>query len=237
MVNTTKIEWTDTTWNPVTGCTKVSPGCVNCYAERMAKRLTAMKNPRYRNGFKVTMHEDLLDQPLKKKKPSMVFVCSMSDLFHEDVTDEFIKAVFETMNKADRHIFQVLTKRPERVSKLQNDLNFTENIWIGASVENDRVAKRVDYVRNLPAAVKFLSCEPLLGSLRDVSFEGIDWIVVGGESGPNARPMNIEWVREIRDACQKEEIKFFFKQWGGWNKKKNGRELDGKIFEEMPKNK
>jgi len=236
-VNTTKIEWTDTTWNPVTGCTKVSPGCVNCYAERMAKRLTAMKNPRYRNGFKVTMHEDLLDQPLKKKKPSMVFVCSMSDLFHEDVTDEFIKAVFETMNKADRHIFQVLTKRPERVSKLQNDLNFTENIWIGASVENDRVAKRVDYVRNLPAAVKFLSCEPLLGSLRDVSFEGIDWIVVGGESGPNARPMNIEWVREIRDACQKEEIKFFFKQWGGWNKKKNGRELDGKIFEEMPKNK
>lgn len=233
-MNKTKIEWTDSTWNPVTGCTKVSSGCNNCYAEKMAKRLTAMKNPRYKNGFSLTMHPDLLNKPLGIKKPSMIFVNSMSDLFHEDVTDEFIFKVFDTMNKAHWHIFQVLTKRPERVNELKEQLNFTDNIWIGTSVENMAVSNRVDYIRDVEAKVKFLSCEPLLGSLHDLNITNIDWIVVGGESGSKARPIEEEWVRELRDKCSSRKIKFFFKQWGGWNKKKNGRHLDGKIYDEMP---
>ncbi|MFS1026834.1 DUF5131 family protein [Enterococcus casseliflavus] len=233
-MNESKIEWTDSTWNPVTGCDKVSPGCNNCYAERMAKRLTAMQNPRYLNGFKTTMHEDLLDQPLKKKKPNMVFVCSMSDLFHKDVTDDFIHAVFKTMNKADWHTFQVLTKRPERLKKLSPSLTFTENIWIGTSVEHEKYLKRIDLIRNIPAKIKFLSCEPLLGPLSSMTLDQINWVVVGGESGPKSRAMEIDWVRDIRDICIKEDVAFFFKQWGGWNKKKNGRELDGKIYDQMP---
>ncbi|MGM0285783.1 phage protein [Enterococcus sp. AZ063] len=234
VMNNTKIEWTDSTWNPVTGCSKVSPGCDHCYAERMARRLTAMKNPRYSNGFNVTMHEDLILQPLKKKKPHMIFVCSMSDLFHKDVSDEFIMTVFQTMNRANWHTFQVLTKRPERLKKLSPKLNFSNNIWIGTTVENDKYLKRIDLIRNIPAKIKFLSCEPLLGSLKNMNLENIQWVVVGGESGPGARPMEIEWVREIRDLCRINDSKFFFKQWGGWNKKKNGRELDGQIYEEMP---
>ncbi|WP_270597983.1 DUF5131 family protein [Enterococcus asini] len=234
VLNSTSIEWTDATWNPVTGCTKVSTGCAHCYAERMAKRLTAMGNPRYANGFKVTMHPDLINQPLKKKKESMVFVCSMSDLFHEDVSDEFIKSVFVTMNKAHWHTFQVLTKRPDRLNKMSPDLKFSDNIWIGTSIENERFLSRIDLIRDLPAKVKFLSCEPLLGTLKKMNLTGIDWVVVGGESGPGARSIEIEWVREIRDLCSNFETKFFFKQWGGWNKKKNGRELDGRIYNEMP---
>lgn len=233
-MNESKIEWTDSTWNPVTGCDKVSTGCDHCYAERMAKRLTSMNNPRYLNGFKATMHDDLLEQPLKKKKPNMVFVCSMSDLFHKNVTDDFIISVFETMNKANWHTFQVLTKRPERLKKLSSKLNFTDNIWIGTSVENSKYLKRVDLIRDIPAKVKFLSCEPLLGSLSGINLNQIQWVVVGGESGPGARPMDIDWVREIRDICEESESHFFFKQWGGWNKKKNGRELDGKLYDAMP---
>lgn len=233
-MNNSKIEWTDSTWNPVTGCDKVSSGCQNCYAERMAKRLSAMKNPRYTNGFEVTMHYDLLEEPLKKKSSNMIFVCSMSDLFHKKVTDEFIKSVFSVMNKASWHTFQVLTKRPQRVYELRDELNFTDNIWIGTSIESKRVVKRINYIRCLPAKVKFLSCEPLLGSLKGTSFSGISWIVVGGESGPKSRPMKIEWAKEIRDVCIENNISFFFKQWGGWNKKKNGRELEGKVYDEMP---
>lgn len=234
LVNNTKIEWTDSTWNPVTGCDKVSPGCDNCYAERMAKRLNAMGNPRYVDGFEATMHTDLLEQPLKKKKPHMIFVCSMSDLFHKNVTDDFIISVFKTMNKAYWHTFQVLTKRPERLNKLSSKLNFTDNIWIGTTVESARYFKRIALIKDLPARIKFLSCEPLLGSLKEMNLKNIQWVVVGGESGPKSRGMEIEWVREIRDLCIEENIHFFFKQWGGWNKKKNGRELDGKIHDEMP---
>lgn len=234
VMNNTKIEWTDSTWNPVTGCSKVSPGCDHCYAERMARRLTAMKNPRYSNGFNVTMHEDLILQPLEKKKPHMIFVCSMSDLFHKDVTDEFIIAIFQTMNRANWHTFQVLTKRPERLKQLSPKLKFSKNIWIGTTVETDKYLKRIDLIRDIPAKVKFLSCEPLLGSLKNMDLDQIQWVVVGGESGPCARPMEIEWVREIRDLCRINNSKFFFKQWGGWNKKKNGRELDGQIYDEMP---
>lgn len=234
-MNESKIEWTDSTWNPVTGCDKVSLGCNNCYAERMAKRLYAMQNPRYLNGFKTTMHEDLLEQPLKKKKTNMVFVCSMSDLFHKDVTDDFIRAVFKTMNQADWHTFQVLTKRPERLKKLSPSLTFTDNIWIGTSVEHEKYLNRIDLIRDIPAKIKFLSCEPLLGPLSSMNLDQINWVVVGGESGPKSRSMEINWVRDIRDICLKEDVAFFFKQWGGWNKKKNGRELDGKIYDQMPK--
>lgn len=233
-MNNSRIEWTDSTWNPVTGCTKVSDGCLNCYAERMAKRLEAMKNPRYLSGFKVTMHNDLLKQPLERKTSNIIFVCSMSDLFHKDVSDEFIIKVFKTMNQAHWHIFQILTKRPERIERMQSMLHFTDNIWIGTSVENMKVAKRVDHIRNIPAKVKFLSCEPLLNSIKELDVTNIDWVVVGGESGPRSRPMETDWVIEIRDKCLENDIAFFFKQWGGWNKKKNGRELEGKIYEEMP---
>ena len=236
-MNKTKIEWTEKTWNPITGCSKLSLGCENCYAEKMAKRLHAMKNPRYINAFSVTMHFDLVEQPLKYKKNSIIFVCSMSDLFHEDVADEFIVKIFETMNKASWHIFQVLTKRPERLRAMCNKLVFTDNIWVGTSVESMDVSKRVDSIREIPAKIKFLSCEPLLGSLRSLNLDNINWVVVGGESGARARPMEIEWVREIRDKCEKNEISFFFKQWGGWNKKKNGRELDGEIYNEIPNHK
>lgn len=233
-MNKSKIEWTDATWNPVTGCSKVSSGCMNCYAEKMAKRLKAMNNPRYKNGFNVTMHEDLLNSPVKIKKPSIIFVCSMADLFHKDVSDDFIEKVFQTMNNCPQHIFQVLTKRPERIQQMQSNLKFTSNIWIGTSIENLEVAERVNYIRNIPAKVKFLSCEPLLGSLDNLDITNINWIVVGGESGAGSRPIEISWVRELRDKCKRQNIAFFFKQWGGWNKKKNGRELDGHIYEEMP---
>lgn len=230
---TTKIEWTDAVWNPVTGCSKISEGCRNCYAERMARRLKAMGAKRYQNGFQVTLHPDLLDAPLKWRKPKKIFVNSMSDLFHQEVPDDFIQQVFKTMNQASHHIFQVLTKRPERVATMAGRLNWTPNIWMGTSVENMRVIERVDHLRQVPARVRFLSCEPLLGPLK-LNLDGIHWVIVGGESGPGARPLDGEWVRGIRDQCIRKGVAFFFKQWGGVQKHRTGRILDGRTWDEMP---
>ena len=235
-MNKTKIQWTEMTWNPITGCTKISDGCQNCYAARMAKRLKAMGNPRYINEFEVTVHKDLLEVPLDIKQPKMIFVNSMSDLFHKDVPDAIIVKVFETMNKAHWHIFQVLTKRPERVLAMDQAglLKWSPNIWMGTTVENDKYIDRIDKLRETKANIKFLSCEPLLGSLKDISLEKIDWVIVGGESGPKSREMKMEWVLELKDLCEKDGVAFFFKQWGGVNKKKNGRLLDGKTYDGYP---
>lgn len=235
-MNKTKIQWTEMTWNPITGCTKISDGCLNCYAARMAKRLKAMGNPRYINEFAVTVHKDLLEVPLDIKQPKMIFVNSMSDLFHKDVPDDIIIKVFETMNKAHWHTFQVLTKRPERVLEMDQVglLKWSPNIWMGTTVENDKYVDRIDKLRETKANIKFLSCEPLLGSLKDISLEEIDWVIVGGESGPKSREMKKEWVLELKDLCEKHGVAFFFKQWGGINKKKSGRLLDGKTYDEYP---
>ena len=235
-MNKTKIQWTEMTWNPITGCTKISDGCLNCYAARMAKRLKAMGNPRYINEFEVTVHKDLLEVPLDIKQPKMIFVNSMSDLFHKDVPDAIIVKVFETMNKAHWHIFQVLTKRPERVLAMDQAglLKWSPNIWMGTTVENDKYIDRLDKLRETKANIKFLSCEPLLGSLKDISLEEIDWVIVGGESGPKSREMKKEWVLELKELCEKDGVAFFFKQWGGINKKKSGRMLDGKTYDEYP---
>ena len=230
-----KIEWTGITWNPVTGCTKLSPGCDNCYAERMAMRLKTMENQkRYRNGFEVTCHPDLLNIPLKWKKPKTIFVCSMGDLFHKDVPVSFIKSIFTIMNKAHWHTFQVLTKRSKRLHKLKDRLKWTDNIWVGVSVENHNLIKRIDRLREVPANIRFLSIEPLLGPMRKMNLSGIDWVIVGGESGPGARPMEEKWVINIKNQCVKHGIPFFFKQWGGTNKKKAGRLLRGKVWDQMP---
>ncbi len=234
MADNTGIEWTDATWNPVTGCDKISPGCKNCYAERMAGRLQRMGSHRYRNGFAVTLHPDLIDLPKRWTKPRRIFVNSMSDLCHPAVPEEFIAAVFETIMAADRHVFQVLTKRPERALELAGQLPWPENLWLGTSVENGDYLHRVDTLRQIPAAVRFLSLEPLLGPLPDLDLAGIHWVIVGGESGPKAREMQPEWVREIRDRCMDTRTPFFFKQWGGVNKKKTGRELDGRTWDEFP---
>jgi protein gp37 len=233
-MNKTRIEWTESTWNPITGCTQISTGCLNCYAKKMANRLSAMKNPRYLNNFKLTIHKDLFMQPLNIKDGKVIFVCSMSDLFHEEVDFETISEIFDVMKKADWHIFQVLTKRSRRLKEFSEIYEIPENIWIGVTVEHESLAHRIDDLRDIKAKVKFLSCEPLLGSLNNCDFHGIDWIVVGGESGANARPLKEEWVLEIRDKCAQMNIKFFFKQWGGWNKKKSGKLLEGKIYCEMP---
>lgn len=224
------------TWNPITGCTKISDGCLNCYAARMAKRLKAMGNSRYLNEFEVTVHKDLLEVPLDIKQPKMIFVNSMSDLFHKDVPDAIIVKVFETMNKAHWHTFQVLTKRPERVLAMDQAglLKWSPNIWMGTTVENDKYIDRIDKLRETKANIKFLSCEPLLGSLKDISLEKIDWVIVGGESGPKSREIKKEWVLELKDLCEKDGVAFFFKQWGGINKKKSGRMLDGKTYDEYP---
>ena len=235
-MNKTKIQWTEMTWNPITGCTKISDGCLNCYAARMAKRLKAMGNPRYLNEFEVTVHKDLLEVPLDIKQPKMIFVNSMSDLFHKDVPDATIVKVFETMNKAHWHTFQVLTKRPERVLAMDQAglLKWSPNIWMGTTVENDKYIDRIDKLRETKANIKFLSCEPLLGSLKDISLEKIDWVIVGGESGPKSREIKKEWVLELKDLCEKDGVAIFFKQWGGINKKKSGRMLDGKTYDEYP---
>lgn len=235
-MNKTKIQWTEMTWNPITGCTKISDGCLNCYAARMAKRLKAMGNPRYINEFAVTVHKDLLEVPLDIKQPKMIFVNSMSDLFHKDVPDDIIIKVFETMNKAHWHTFQVLTKRPERVLAMDQAglLKWSSNIWMGTTVENDKYVDRIDKLRETKANIKFLSCEPLLGSLKDISLEEIDWVIVGGESGPKSREMEKEWVLELKELCEKDGVAFFFKQWGGINKKKSGRLLDGKTYDGYP---
>ena len=234
MVSKSHIEWTDSTWNPVTGCDKVSPGCKHCYAERMAKRLHAMGQYRYRNTFKLTLHEDLIDAPLSWKKPRVVFVNSMSDLFHEKIPFKFTEKVFATMIKADQHIFQILTKRSERLLEVAKDLPWTDKIWMGVSVENEDYTFRIDNLRKTPVIVKFLSLEPLLGPLNNLNLDDINWAIVGGESGPGARPMEAQWVRDIRDTCIEQKVDFFFKQWGGVNKKKAGRELDGRLWNEMP---
>lgn len=228
------IEWTESTWNPVTGCNKISQGCKFCYAERMAKRLRAMGSPNYENGFKVAMHEHVVGLPLTWKKPQTIFVNSMSDLFHKNVTEEFIQKVFSTMNKAAWHRFQVLTKRSPRLLSLDKKLNWTENIWMGVSVEDEKVLHRIDDLRNTNAHVKFLSLEPLIGPLRNLDLDNIDWVIVGGESGPGARPIKEEWVIDIKEQCNKAGVPFFFKQWGGVNKKKNGRSLEGRTWDEMP---
>ena len=236
-----KIEWTDATWNPVTGCSKISPGCKHCYAERMAKRLRAMGQPKYRNGFAVTSHPDALDAPLGWKRPRRIFVNSMSDLFHADVGDDFIRAVFDAMEQADWHQYQVLTKRPGRVVDLEDTgllrgtLPWPAHIWLGVSVESADYAHRIDLLRQTGAAVKFLSLEPLLGPLPDLKLDGVDWVIAGGESGPGARPMQADWARDIRDQCGAAGVPFFFKQWGGASKKRNGRLLDGCQHDDMPK--
>jgi protein gp37 len=230
-----KIEWTESTWNPVTGCTKISAGCKNCYAERMAKRLKAMGQKNYANGFRVTLHEHMLNTPMTWKKPQMVFVNSMSDLFHEDVPFEFIERVFSVMCLANEHTFQVLTKRADRLARLAPKLKWPPNIWMGVSVENASVKTRIGHLRKTPAAVKFLSVEPYIGPLGILDLNGIDWVIVGGESGPGARPVEASWVRQIRDVCLTSGVPFFFKQWGGFNKKKAGRLLDGRTWDQMPR--
>jgi protein gp37 len=237
MATNSKIEWTETTWNPVTGCTKLSPGCEHCYAERMAKRLQAMGSPNYRNGFKVTCHAHLISTPLSWKKSKVVFVNSMSDLFHEDVWDSFVKKIFLTMSKAKQHCFQVLTKRSKRLKEMSSSLIWADNIWAGVSVENSDYVFRIDDLRQTSASVKFLSLEPLLGPLVDLNLQNIDWVIVGGESGPGARPMKKEWVIDIKNQCKEAGIAFFFKQWGGVDKKKNGRLLEGQTWDDMPKRK
>lgn len=230
----TKIEWTEATWNPTTGCTKISSGCVNCYAEKMAHRLKAMGAVKYSNGFKVTLHENCLSEPYNWKKPKVIFVNSMSDLFHERIPYEFIEKVFKVMNQNPQHIFQVLTKRAERLYELNHQLSWTSNIWMGVSVENIESKKRIDLLRNTNSAIKFLSCEPLISDLKTIDLKGINWVIVGGESGPKARPMHEDWVLNIFQQCKDSDIPFFFKQWGGVNKKKNGKELKGVIYQEMP---
>ena len=229
------IEWTESTWNPITGCNKISPGCKFCYAERMAKRLKAMGSENYKNGFKLTLQEHALTLPLTWKKPQTIFVNSMSDLFHKEVPVSFVKRTFEVMNKADWHRFQVLTKRSDTLLKLNSELNWTENIWMGVSVENQDYTFRVDDLRQTNAHIKFLSIEPLIGRINDLDLTNIDWVIVGGESGPGARPIEEEWVVRIKNICKEAKVPFFFKQWGGVNKKKNGRTLKGKIWNEMPK--
>ncbi len=228
------IEWTESTWNPVTGCTKVSAGCQHCYAERMARRLQAMGQPNYRNGFQVTVHPHMLERPLEWKKPRVIFVNSMSDLFHQEVPLTFIQQVFAVMHEASWHTFQVLTKRAERLATLDPALDWHPNVWMGVSVENSTCTGRIDALRQTHAAVKFLSLEPLLEPLHNLDLQEINWVIVGGESGPGARPMDRAWVTDIRDQCLAAHVPFFFKQWGGTRKKKAGRVLEGRVWNQMP---
>ncbi len=234
MASKSSIEWTESTWNPVTGCSKISPGCENCYAERMAKRLQAMGQVNYRNGFELACHEHVLELPLKWRKPQTIFVNSMSDLFHREVSKTFIKKVFDVMNKASIHTFQILTKRADRLAELCDELTWGKNIWMGVSIENDKYKDRIDCLKYTEANVKFVSFEPLIGSIGKVNLKNIDWVIVGGESGPGARYMDPEWVTDLRDQCLKQKVPFFFKQWGGINKKKTGRKLEGKYWDQMP---
>ena len=234
MAGNTTIEWTQKTWNPVTGCTKYSQGCKHCYAARMANRLKAMGNPRYTQGFNIQLHHDLLDVPRQWNKPQLIFVNSMSDLFHEEVPLHYIQSVFQTMVETPWHTYQVLTKRAERLQKLAAHLPWPKNVWMGTSVENQEVIHRINHLRQTPAHLRFLSLEPLLGPLTNLNLLGIDWVIVGGESGPKARPMEAQWVRDIRDQCLSQQVPFFFKQWGGTNKKKTGNSLDGRVWQEFP---
>lgn len=240
-MKTTKIEWTDKTWNPITGCTKTSAGCQNCYAEVMARRLQAMKQKKYCNGFKVTLHEESLLEPTLWKKPHNIFVCSMSDIFHENVPFEFIDKIMEVITNTPRHSYQVLTKRAERMSEYFLLNKVPSNVWLGVTVESLKVKNRVDYLRNIDASIKFLSCEPLLENLEELNLSNIDWVIVGGESGSKARPMEKEWVLSIKEQTEKQGSAFFFKQWGTWgadgvkrNKKANGKLINGKVYQQMP---
>jgi protein gp37 len=232
---TSRIEWTESTWNPLTGCTKISPGCKHCYAERMAKRLHAMGQPRYANEFRLTLHEDAIDIPLQWRNPQTIFVNSMSDLFHEDVPVEFVCRVFEVMAATNWHRYQVLTKRAERLEALSPLLPWPDNVWMGVSVENADYVYRVAHLRRTGAKIRFLSLEPLLGPLPNLDLSRIDWVIVGGESGPKARPVREEWIVEIRDQCLTAGVPFFFKQWGGVWKKRNGRLLEGRTWDELPR--
>lgn len=228
------IEWTESTWNPVTGCTKVSPGCKHCYAERMAERLQAMGQPNYANGFELTLQPHMLELPLRWKKPQTIFVNSMSDLFHPGVPLWYVREVFDVMMRAHWHRFQVLTKRAERLEDLSPRLRWAPNVWMGVSVETARYKGRIDRLRGTGARVKFLSLEPLLGPLPGLDLSGIDWVIVGGESGPGARLVDPGWVTDLRDQCQRASVPFFFKQWGGTNKKRTGRALEGRVWDQMP---
>lgn len=234
MANNSKIEWTESTWNPITGCTKISPGCKHCYAERMSIRLKAMGQPNYVNGFRLTLHEQVLEMPLRWKRPQTIFVNSMSDLFHKGVPFEFVSKIFDVMVRASHHRFQVLTKRSNRLLELSPKLTWPSNVWMGVSVENSDYLFRIEHLRQTDAKIKFVSFEPLLGPIHDLDLEGIDWVIVGGESGPKARPLDPEWVREIRNHCLSAEVPFFFKQWGGVIKKRTGRVLDGRTWDQMP---
>lgn len=234
MGEVSKIEWTNATWNPVTGCSLVSEGCANCYAKRMAMRLEAMGLSRYKNGFRVSVHPDLLDVPLRWQRPRLIFVNSMSDLFHEEVPFEFIERVFSTIALASQHVFQVLTKRADRMAKVASRLSWPRNLWVGVTVESQRYVDRIKKLSSVPASVRFISFEPLLGPINQLDLKHVNWAVVGGESGPRSRPMDAEWARGIRDICIAHSIPFFFKQWGGPRKQKNGRMLDNKIWSQMP---
>lgn len=234
MADNSHIEWTEATWNPVTGCTKVSAGCKHCYAEKLARRLHAMGNHRYERGFSVTLHWDLLERPMSWRRPRVIFVNSMSDLFHPEVPLDFIRRVFSTISACPQHTFQVLTKRSERLRELAPKLEWPPNLWMGVSVEDERVLHRVKDLKTVPAAIRFLSCEPLIGPLPDLRLKGIDWVIVGGESGGGARPMRRAWVLDIRKKCRAAGVAFFFKQWGGAQKWRTGRELSGRTYDEMP---
>ncbi|OGL64317.1 MAG: hypothetical protein A3I72_00460 [Candidatus Tectomicrobia bacterium RIFCSPLOWO2_02_FULL_70_19] len=234
MGSKSNIEWTEATWNPATGCTKISPGCKHCYAERLSRRLKMMGQPNYANGFKLSLHESALALPLKWKRPQTIFVNSMSDLFHKNIPIAFIQRVFEVMRKANWHQYQILTKRSDRLLELDGELKWGPHIWMGVSVENEDYVYRIDNLRETNAKIKFLSLEPLLGPLPNLNLEGIDWVIVGGESGPKARPMDPKWAVDIRNQCRQAKVPFFFKQWGGKNKKKAGRTLEGRTWDQMP---
>jgi len=240
-MKTTKIEWTDKTWNPITGCTKISAGCANCYAEVMAKRLCAMSQDKYKNGFTLTLHKEALAEPYRWKKPHTIFVCSMSDLFHEKVPVEFIDKVIHTIIATPQHNYQILTKRAQRMNEYFSQKPIPKNAWLGVTVDISESKERIDYLRNLDAPIKFLSCEPLLEDLGTLNFDGIDWVIVGGESGVRARPMKEEWVQSIKRQTEEQGAAFFFKQWGTWgsdgikrNKKANGKLINGKVYQNMP---
>ena len=234
MSHLSRIEWTHSSWNPVTGCSRVSDGCQHCYAERMAKRLQGMGVAKYANGFEVTPHPDVLEDPLRWKKPRLIFVNSMSDLFHEKIPVKYLRQVFDVMRRADWHIFQILTKRAERLAKMAPRIDWPPNVWMGVTVESARFTHRIDYLRHTGAAIKWLSMEPLLSPVPDMDLTDIDWVAVGGESGPGARPMKKEWVVDIQRQCREQNVHFFFKQWGGMNKKKTGRKLNGRVYDAMP---
>lgn len=236
-----KIEWTENTWNPVTGCTKISQGCEHCYAEVMSRRLKAMGKQKYANGFSVTLHEECLNEPLTWNKPHTIFVCSMSDLFHKDVPFEFIDRVMDTIRRTPQHRYQLLTKRAERMAEYFHSHKVPANAWLGVTVECQSSKTRIDRLRDLPAPIRFLSCEPLIEDLGELNLDNIDWVIVGGESGSQARPMKEEWVLSIKEQSERQDSAFFFKQWGTWgadgvkrDKHKNGKLINGKVFQTMP---